>query len=416
MNLIKLLLAGLLIIGAGTLRAEDVAKGDAAGDKKPSTKISDDAKPLVDQINQAYSQLKSLEMSGTISAEFVIDGSTAQKPSAHFSASYVAPNKFRHEIKEDVLLGSTGQKVYSYKTDESAYTLSDAPKDRAIASKDLPQEVAALLELQNPSLMLALSKDPAAELTQNVAEISKIEDTRIGDASCPTIKLALSDKSTMTLAIDPQTHLIRRATEDLTAGLKERRAALNSAVVTIDYSKITPDGESKDDQFAWAPPLGAKNAAAMAQAHPLEGVPASTLEGKSAPAFKLQSLTGNNIALGALKGKVVVLDFWATWCGPCRASLPHLDKLYKEEKGKGVEFFAVNQREDKGDVEQFVKETSLSVPVLLDLDGSIGDSYGVEGIPTTVVIGKDGKVRKVFVGFGDDSEDQLKMAIQQAMK
>jgi len=416
MRLVNFLLAAILAMGAGSLRADDTAKSDEAADKKPSTKISEDAKPLVDQISQAYSKLKSLELAGTISDDVVIDGSTTGKHAVQFTASFVAPNKFRHEIKEDVLLGSTGQKVYSYKTEESAYTLADAPKDRATATKDLPQDVAALLELQNPSLMLSLSKDPVAELTENVSEISKLDDTKIGDAAFPTIKLALSDKSSLTLAIEPDTHLIRRATADLTAGLKERRADLTSALVTVDYSKIAPDAEAKEDQFAWAPPAGAKNASAMAQAHPLEGTPASALEGKPAPAFKLESPGGKKIALADLKGKVVVLDFWATWCGPCRMSLPHLDKLYKEDKENGVEFFAVNQREQKDEVEQFVKQTNLTVPVLLDSDGKVGDSYGVEGIPTTVVIGKNGKVQKVFVGFGEDSENQLKTAIQQAMK
>ena len=415
MSWVRFFLIGLLAAGAGTLRADDAAKGDDA-DKKPSTKINDDAKPLVEQISEAYSKLKSLELAGTISGEVVVSGSTTRQPAVQFTASFVAPNKFRHEIKEDVLLGSTGQKVYSYKTDESAYTLADAPKDRVAAGKDLPSDVAALLELQNPSLMLALNKDPKAELTENVSEISKIDDTNIGDVSLPTIRLALSDKSALTLAIDPETHLVRRAIADLTAGLKERRPDLTSALVTIDYSKINPDAQAKDDQFAWAPPIGAKNAAAMAQAHPLEATPASELEGKAAPAFKLESLTGKKIALADLKGKVVVLDFWATWCGPCRMSLPHLDKLYKEEKENGVEFFAVNQREEKNEVDQFVKETKLGVPVLLDSDGKVGDSYGVEGIPTTVVIGKDGKVQKVFVGFGEDSENQLKTAIQKAMK
>jgi peroxiredoxin len=108
---------------------------------------------------------------------------------------------------------------------------------------------------------------------------------------------------------------------------------------------------------------------------------------------------------------------WATWCPPCRASLPHLDKLYEETKDKGVTIYAVNLQEEKDDVQNFIKQTNLKTPVLLDSDGAVAQAYHANAIPQTMVIGKDGKVVKIFVGFsGDESAKELKQTVEKALK
>src|SRR5439155_9868447 len=116
------------------------------------------------------------------------------------------------------------------------------------------------------------------------------------------------------------------------------------------------------------------------------------------------------------KGNVVVLDFWATWCGPCVASLPHIDKLHQDFKEQGVKVLAINQGEDRELVQGFVNSKKLTLPVLLDTDSKVGESYKANAIPETVVIGKDGIVRKVFVGAGPDSESKIREVVQAAMK
>ena len=145
--------------------------------------------------------------------------------------------------------------------------------------------------------------------------------------------------------------------------------------------------------------------------------PATALAGKPAPDFKLGTLDGKEMSPSKLKGKVIVLDFWATWCPPCRASLPHLDKFYQEHKAAGVEVFAINLQEDKEKVQEFVTKTKLGVPVVLDLEGKTAEPYMAQGIPETVVIGKDGKIVKVFVGFDEKtSPAALAKVVEEAMK
>ena len=144
------------------------------------------------------------------------------------------------------------------------------------------------------------------------------------------------------------------------------------------------------------------------------GAAAAAMEGKPAPDFKLKAADGKDVSLADLKGSVVILDFWATWCGPCRASLPELDKIYADHKADGLRAYAVNLREEKDTVQKFVDQTKLGIPVLFDGEGQTADKYGVTGIPQTVVIGKDGNVKKVVVGSG--THDLVRKAVEEALK
>jgi thiol-disulfide isomerase/thioredoxin len=94
---------------------------------------------------------------------------------------------------------------------------------------------------------------------------------------------------------------------------------------------------------------------------------------------------------------VVILDFWATWCGPCVPGLKHLNEL--AQKVQGVRIYAVNLMESSEQIEQFMQRHSLKLPALLDTEGQVAEQYRVEPIPHTVVIGRDGKIVDVVVGF-----------------
>src|SRR5436190_6294613 len=142
-----------------------------------------------------------------------------------------------------------------------------------------------------------------------------------------------------------------------------------------------------------------------------------SLEGKPAPDLTLNTLDGKQFKLSALKGSVVLMDYWATWCPPCRKSLPHINTISqdKELAAKGLKVFAINDKEKKPEVEQFVKQNNYSFTVPLDVQGKFGQLYLVRGIPTTVLVGRDGNIKKVFVGFGDGSEEGIKQAINEAL-
>ena len=114
--------------------------------------------------------------------------------------------------------------------------------------------------------------------------------------------------------------------------------------------------------------------------------------------FGLENLSGEEILLSSFEGKVVLLNFWATWCGPCRSEIPSMQALYDDLESEGLEIVAVNLRESSSTVASFVKEFGMTFPVLLDATGEIGSTYGASSIPTTYVIDRKGFAVSGIIG------------------
>jgi len=117
--------------------------------------------------------------------------------------------------------------------------------------------------------------------------------------------------------------------------------------------------------------------------------------------FTLESLAGDRVSLSSYKGKVVLLSFWATWCGPCKQEMPEMQALYQKLKSRGFEVVAVDMMEDKAVVADFVKKSGYTFPVLLDHTGEVGGGqmYNARAIPTNYIVDKNGKIvgRKIGV-------------------
>jgi len=126
-----------------------------------------------------------------------------------------------------------------------------------------------------------------------------------------------------------------------------------------------------------------------------------------APDFTLHTLDGQEITLSQLRGRVVLLDFWATWCAPCRESIPHLIQLYGNYREKGLELIGMDL--DKGDVEtvrKFVRSMDIPYPIVVAPD-DVARSYRVTSIPATILIDKEGNLRERIAGFSDTVAQEL---------
>ncbi|MHA6258498.1 redoxin domain-containing protein [Sporosarcina sp. CAU 1771] len=129
--------------------------------------------------------------------------------------------------------------------------------------------------------------------------------------------------------------------------------------------------------------------------------------GNTPPDFELSTLTGDKIKLSDYKGKKVILNFWASWCAPCKAEMPHMQNYYAKYKDSAnVEIIAVNlttaERSGIAGIEKFVDEYGLTFPIPLDSDGEVMNLYRIVPIPTTYMISTDGKIKHKFIGPMDE--------------
>lgn len=123
-------------------------------------------------------------------------------------------------------------------------------------------------------------------------------------------------------------------------------------------------------------------------------------ESGTAPDFQFKGLDGQTVSLSGLKGKPVLLNFWATWCPPCRGEMPYLQQIYNDVgwKERGLVILAVNIQEPAAEVSKFMTDNKLSFPVLLDTAGDAARRYNVASIPSTFIIDKDGIIKDSRVG------------------
>ena len=145
-------------------------------------------------------------------------------------------------------------------------------------------------------------------------------------------------------------------------------------------------------------PLAAKAASAQSTSAP------APVAGAPAPDFSLNNLGGSEVRLSDLKGQVVLVNFWATWCGPCRLEMPAIQQQYNALRDKGFTVLAVNLDEPAEDVSRYTTELALTFPVLLDPGAKINDMYRVRGYPTSFFVNRDGVIDAEHVGIMSDGQ------------
>jgi len=180
-----------------------------------------------------------------------------------------------------------------------------------------------------------------------------------------------------------------------------------SVRVAIEFSAFSLDEPASQDLFTFNPPKKAKQVEELE----IPGQPGSVLLNHPAPDFEARTIAGEKVKLSELQGKVVMLDFWASWCPPCRAELPAVAKIYSKYRDRGLVVYGVND-EGRTIARKYLEKAGLTLPTLDDSSEKAHRMYRVSAIPTVYLIGADGKVVKWFRGAR--SEESLLAALKSA--
>tara|TARA_B100000809_G_C15122524_1_gene524905 strand:+ start:945 stop:1451 length:507 start_codon:yes stop_codon:yes gene_type:complete len=138
--------------------------------------------------------------------------------------------------------------------------------------------------------------------------------------------------------------------------------------------------------------------------------------GQLAPDFTLKSMAGANLKLTEQRGNIIVINFWASWCGPCRKEMPVLQDFYDKYQSLGVSVWGVNVEQENQAGRDFLADLNLSFPILFDASNTISAMYQVEAMPTTIIVDRDGLVRYAFKGYKPGYEKKYAKAIKKLIR
>lgn len=377
--------------------------------------IDERSQEVLDKLGKYVGGLDSVQVDLTVTMNVKTRGMDQEMVTGQ-TVSVQKPNKLAMVLTE----GEQGSSVYSDGTDlithlpmTQKYYKEDAPA--SFAKMDSPTSMIGLqmMGLPAPGIVSHLwSDDPAEALTEFVDTVSYVGEGEIDGEKFHKLMMELETADVEIWISDSDKPVIQKLVPDMAKTLAQLKKQFGSQLGEVEMSlniamkdwKYNP--EFTADTFTFTPPEGASLASTTRelmgmdeQPQQMERAEPTDLIGKPAENFVLDLLDGGQFELANEKGKsIVILDFFATWCGPCRSVMPSLEELSEEYKDKNVKLVAVNQGESPAQIKSFLSDEGLHPIVVLDKNGMIASKYNVSGIPQTVIVGKDGTVQAVHVG------------------
>lgn len=391
------------LVFGGVATAQVPAEGLTRGDQQTGERkyFEEAIRPLTKIIADSKSSRVTIESTVRTMLAGQVTGSEKQV----YQVASLGPNKFRIQYKTDseaFQLVSDGSQLFAI--------LGEVGFFRALPPKSL-QEVVASLALPigpYPEPIMALSLagvDPSQTLMSDMSSLKIVNRDNYEGTPAVLLRGVQEDGVGWALWVATESGNVRplRMKVDLTPVLRVSNQLPDAFSYEVDFKftswklgiDLAPEFFShrpspKDRQF---------ESLEAYYRFVTEGDLPHRLLGKTAPSFAAQSIDGKLFKFEDLKGKVVVLDFCASWCSPCLEFMPIVSEVSTSLAGKGVVAYAVNVGEDRDTASNFVTKIGLTLPVLVDADGSIAESYGAIAIPQTVLIDRDGRIQAVHVGI-----------------
>jgi len=365
-----------------------------------------DARAILDNVTRTYRTLTSFHFAGQVDVDMNRQG-TRQSFGIPLIAAAAKPGRWRIEMQSPtmgMLVVTDGTTTTTYSEQAHQYTRKPAPPARGAA--DSAEAMAGPGSPIGRYFGITRSLKGARWVDRRTLDLGgrRVE--------CDLIAAEYERPPNAEAEYSPTLYWIERARSVVlreSTHVRGNQPGPDGAIEldqTTTFTTARINEKLPDSLFAFRPPEGATQ---VAQFKTDSG---PDLSGQKAEDFTLNDLAGKPVKLSSLKGKVVLLDFWATWCGPCRVEMPSIQKLHARFKNKGLVVLGINYGEEASRVKPFLVKNGYDFRILLDREQRVGQRYQVGGIPTLFIIDKTGVIRAHFVGVRD--EDTLREALARA--
>jgi peroxiredoxin/outer membrane lipoprotein-sorting protein len=370
----------------------------AAASGMPRAAEAPDARKILDDVARTYRSLTSFHFAGTISVNMTRQG-THQSFEFPVVLAAVKPGRARTEMQNPAMgmvMVTDGKTLTSYSQQAHQYQRRPAPK--LPAGADTAEAMAGPGSPLGRYFAITRSLKSARWLRTQTFDLGGRRltcDVVAADYEHPPDTHA--QYSPTTFWIDRARSVVVRESTHVHVDSTARGGAMDLAQTTT-FSIARINERVPDSLFTFRPPADAREVTKFED----EEGDAPNLSRQKAEDFTLRDLAGKPVQLSSLKGKVVLLDFWATWCGPCRIEMPNIQKLHRELKARGLVVLGINEGEDAAKVRPFLKKYAYDFRILLDRQQTVGRLYKVTGIPTMFIIDRTGTISAHFVGLRDE--------------